>query len=98
MAREILKDPADVFDVQASHARQMAHDDDTITASEWRVDDDAEDALVIGASPAPSFTDTTATCWVSGGVEGGNYRLVNTVETAGGRTWERTATIKVTNR
>jgi len=38
---------------------------------------------------SPSFTDSTATVFISGGVVGGSYKVVNQITTSGGRTAER---------
>ena len=100
MPSSVTKDPADVIDVQGSHAQQMALDEDTIEASDWRIENVAVGdltPLAIDAVPPPTFTDTTATVWVSGGTTGRRYHLTNTVDTAGGRTHERTIPVYVRN-
>ncbi len=95
MPTRISKDPADVVDVLADHSAQMTLDDDTITASTWRVDGDG---LEVETNPPASFTDTTATVWISGGLAGVAYPLVNTITTEGGRTYERTIRVHVYDR
>lgn len=61
---------------------------DTIVTSQWIV-------------PAPlslftsSYTTTKTFVWVSGGVVGARYSLVNRVTTAGGRIDDRTINIKI---
>jgi hypothetical protein len=43
-------------------------------------------------------TTTTATVWISGGTVGTDYSVECKITTAGGRTDERTITIRVRNR
>lgn len=53
---------------------------DTISTSSWTVPDGG---ITVETD---ANTTTTATAWISGGEVGRVYRLVNTIETAGGRT------------
>ncbi len=68
---------------------------DTLTS----VDLTAADGL-IADSPAPEITGdgTTVTLWISGGEAVHDYPITCTVETAQGRTAERTKLIRVTER
>jgi hypothetical protein len=98
----IRKDPADVFDVQANYAAQMALDSNTIASSEWRIpgsldelDDPVDGWLQISNVHAATNDDTTATVWVEGGTAGSMYDVINTVTTAADRTWERTIKVRV---
>ena len=61
---------------------------DTISLSDWSIETGIteEDA---------SFTDTTATIWVSGGTLGTEYLLTNRIVTAGGMTLDKTFPIIV---
>lgn len=63
-------------------------DGDTITNSVWVVPDGITDE-------ADTFTDTTATIWLSGGSLGSSYEVVNRITTAAGRIDDRTITIKI---
>jgi uncharacterized phiE125 gp8 family phage protein len=79
------KRPDEVRDY--SHDWSAWLDGDTITASVWdeegvTLDSDASDG-------------TTVTAWVSGGTNGTTARLVNTIETAAGRTESQTFTLLV---
>jgi S-formylglutathione hydrolase FrmB len=56
---------------------------DTITGSTWDV---MPAGLAVLTNPAPSYTTTTTTLWVSGGASGVVYTVTNTITTAGGRT------------
>lgn len=64
---------------------------DTIAASEWIVPDDL-------TADDESFTDTTATVWISGGTAGSNYTVTNRVTTAAGRIDDRSITLKCKER
>lgn len=43
-------------------------------------------------------TSTTTTAWLSGGTVGESYEVVNRITTIGGRTEDRTLTIKIRER
>lgn len=79
------KDPDAVLDYRVDWSEWLA-EGDTIVASEFLVpagltlDADLNDA-------------TSATCWLSGGVRGRTYQVVNRITTAGGRTDDRTLNI-----
>lgn len=66
---------------------------ETITASSWDVP-----AGITQATPAPSFTDTVTTIWLSGGTVGTSYTLTNHVTTSQGREDERSFTILIEDR
>lgn len=62
---------------------------DTIASSSWSADD-------TGISVESStHTDKTTTVWLSGGVVGKTYRVVNTIVTTGGRTEVKSIKINV---
>lgn len=87
------KDPDEVVDYQGDWSDDMAAmEDDTIVASVWLISDPAliEDAA--------THTDTTTTIWLSGGVEGAKYSLVNRITTAGGRTLDQTFRLAIKTR
>ncbi|TDH48899.1 hypothetical protein E2F47_22295 [Mycobacterium eburneum] len=54
--------------------------------------------IVVEASPAPSHTDTTATAWISAGVDGATYDAICRITTAQGRVDQRTMQISVADR
>lgn len=64
---------------------------ETISTSSWTT------ASGITLSTA-SATTTTATMWLSSGVNGVSYDLVNRIITSSGRTDDRTIRIEVTER
>jgi hypothetical protein len=64
---------------------------DTIEASTWYVPAGL-------TNEADSSDDTTTTIWLSGGVRGVTYTVVNRIQTAGNRTDDRSITIKVADR
>lgn len=72
-----------------------AQNNDTISSStfSYTAYGSSDTSLVI-TSPAPSFTATTATVWVSAGTLGQIYYVYNTINTAEGRI--RTKVIKIT--
>jgi hypothetical protein len=61
---------------------------DAIANSEWT----AEAGLSLAAK---SFTDTTATAWISGGIAGRSYGVTNTIITSAGRRDSKTFRIEV---
>lgn len=64
---------------------------DQISLSSW----EATPGITIDSD---SNTTTTATAWLSGGTADVSYTLTNQIVTTGGRTDERSMTIKVVNR
>lgn len=63
---------------------------DTIATSQWLY---AIDGTITVTKK--ENTPTTATVWVYGGEDGGDYRLTNRILTTGGRTVERVFAVKV---
>ena len=84
-----LKDPEGVLDYQIDWSSWL--DEDAISSSSWTVP--------TGITEDSSTNDTTtATIWLSGGTLGEDYEITNRIVTAGGRTEDRTITIKVRAR
>jgi hypothetical protein len=84
-----VKDPAAVLDYGIDWADWL--DGDTIASSAWTVDAGLTE-------DSDSRTATTTTVWLSGGTAGVEYKAVNQIVTAAGRTDERTLTIMVRER
>lgn len=84
-----LKDPDSTLDYTLDWEEWLAGD--TISSSTWAVPDDMteEDA---------SETATTATVWLSGGLSGVTYAVVNQIATAGGRVDQRSLSIRCIER
>jgi hypothetical protein len=82
------KGPGDICDWTVTWTALL--EADTIASSSWIVP-----TGLTQASPAPSFTANQTTIWLSGGTDGELYDLINTITTAGGRTWERTIRLLV---
>lgn len=82
------KDPSDVLDYTIDYSALL--DGDTIASSVWSVDA----GITIDSD---TNTTTNATVWVSGGTSGNVYTFTNTITTAGGRTFERSARLTVKN-
>jgi len=88
---DYLADPAAVLDYAVDWTAGLGSD--TITASSWVVG-----AGITQTTPAPSFTTTKATIWLTGGTVGSTYRITNHITTAGGRQDERSFTVQVIDR
>jgi len=88
---DYLADPNAVLDYVVDWTAGLGSD--TITASSWVVA-----AGITQTTPAPSFTTTKATIWLTGGTVGSTYRITNHITTAGGRQDERSFTVQVIDR
>ena len=83
------KDPDAILDYQINWATWLSTD--TIATSTWTV--------ATGITKVTDTKTTTATTiWLSGGTADTDYRLVNKITTANGRTEERSIWIKVRNK
>jgi len=89
MSQSFLKDPDSQLDYTISWLSWL--NGDTIATSSWA----AESGITIEDE---SNTTTTATVWLSGGTLGEVYLATNTIVTAGGRTDERSITLRVTEK
>lgn len=91
-----LKDPNDVLDYAVDWSAWLTAENDTVSSSSWSVET-AGSGLTIDSS---SFNSTTkkATAFLSGGNEGGPYRVRNRIITAGGRTKDMSLLIQVVQR
>lgn len=81
------KDPHSVVDYRIDWSRWLPIGD-TILVSGWTV----PTGIVMETE---TNTDTSTTIWLSGGSAGTPYLLVNRIITTGGRTQDRTITIRV---
>lgn len=86
------KDPDADLDYKRDWSAWLT-DDDTIETSTWILPDGIE----IGTG-SQSHDATTATIWLKGGTHNENYEITNRITTAGGRTDDRSMTIRVRNR
>jgi len=84
-----VKDPDAVLDYQFDWSEWLGSD--TISTSTWTVPSGI-------TKDSQSNTTTTTTIWLSGGTAGGEYTVTNQIVTAGGRTEDRSFTIKVQNK
>jgi len=83
------KDPNAVLDYSIDWTRWLAGDQ--IATSVWLV--------ATGLTKvADSKTASSATVWLSGGTAGQSYTVTNRITTAGGRTEDRSFTIRVEER
>lgn len=69
-------------------------DGETISNAEFIVDP----GISIDSEKGSSFTNKTATVWLSGGTEGQVYRITCRVTTSEGRIDDRSFTLRCTNR
>lgn len=81
-----LKAPDEVLDFVNDWSDFLV--DDTITVSTWFP---PADLTLVSSSNTP----TRATVWLADGTLGTVHRVVNRIETAGGRTAERTIHIQI---
>jgi hypothetical protein len=78
------KDPGERLDYRVDWADAMAAENESaLTSSAWSVSDPAGLTIESASPHAPSIVGAEAVVWVSGGSDGVNYELVNTVVTAG---------------
>jgi hypothetical protein len=86
------KDPGDIWDYSLDWSSLLV-EGETITESQWSVDDAA---LEIGSGDHdPSIASNITTVWLSGGVAGKTYKVTDHITTSRGAEIERTASIKV---
>ena len=86
--RSFIKDPEAELDYLIDWALWLGTD--TIETSSWASSEPT--VLVVEAS---TRTTTTATVWLSGGVDRERYTVTNTITTAAGRTDERTISVRI---
>ncbi len=84
------KDPDEILDFTIDWSDWLPSGD-TISTSAWNVP--------AGITEVSKSSDTTKV-WIflSGGIDGDEYKLTNTITTAGSRTAQRTIQIKVAER
>ena len=85
------KDPDAVLDYSVDWSLWLAGD--TISSSEWLLEDGAALQKV-----TDTHTSTKATNWQQGGQAGITYLVTNRIVTVGGRTDDRTISVKVEDR
>ena len=84
---EAVKDPDEIKDYVLDWSSLLGEDE--IVSSTWTIADGA--GLVIDSESA---TATSTTIWLSAGVIGTTYHLLNRVTTSGGRTYDQTVKLK----
>jgi hypothetical protein len=87
-------DPTELLDFVIDWSEDLGAD--VISTSSWAFDSGNEDTVLIKSSPAA--TSTTTTIWFTAGTPGQKYKITNTITTSGGRTFERSAQIAVSQR
>jgi hypothetical protein len=86
-----VKDPTETLDYTVVWSQLLSGD--RIESSSWT----ANDATVTVQSNS-TYTNTTATVWLSGGTANTTVEVTNTVTTSGGRTFVRSAILPVNSR
>lgn len=92
MSSNYVRDPQDVLPVGNDWSTWLSSGE-IITASTWAVP-----AGITQTTPAPSFTDTTTTIWLTGGTLMTSYSVVNHITTNQGKQRDQTLTIAVRDR
>ncbi len=92
MLATIIKQPADQLDYDVDYGRWLP-DGDAVTMAETSVEPQGE--LIIDSV---QLTDRTVKVWISGGVDGGTYKITVTASTSGGRIKEADFRIRVRER
>ena len=85
------KDPDAVLDYSVDWSLWLAGDE--ISTSEWMLE---EGALLEQVTDTNTTTKTTV--WLRGGQKGTTYLVTNRIVTVGGRTDDRTISVKVEDR
>lgn len=89
-----IKDPQETLDYSLKWEKELARINDTIFDSFWRIEND-DGTLTSSGNGVSGYI---AYIWLSGGEHGRTYKLVNTINTNGGRIYERTASLQVMHR
>ncbi len=84
------------FDWDDGYLDAVSSPRETISTSTWTIDPTPSPAELTVDSE--SETATTTTAFFTGGVDGVVYRAINRIVTTGGRTDERTCTIRAGDR
>ncbi len=85
------KDPDAILDYSVDWSLWLAGDE--ISTSEWLLEEGAILEQVIASN-----TTAKATVWLRGGQAGTTYLVTNRIVTVGGRTDDRTISVKVEDR
>jgi len=85
-----FKDMDEVLDYVLDWSDRLGAD--TISGSDWEFAVDPDYALNIDSETNAAQTTTV---WLSGGTPGQTYEITNRITTAGGRTMDQTAKIKI---
>lgn len=94
MAISFSKDPDEVLDFLLDWSARVT-DGDTITTSQWIMPTATSGGIIKNSDTS---TASTTTIWLSGGIDGTSYSIVNRVITAGGRTMDQTCYVKIKAR
>ncbi len=89
-----LKDPSSSVDYSIDWSAWLS-DTEAIASTTWSIDPSGASAPSLGAENA---VDTVRSIFVSGGTLGQRYRLTCRIQTDGGRTVERSLTIRIAER
>ncbi|MDB5531622.1 MAG: hypothetical protein JWR51_4725 [Devosia sp.] len=81
------KDPDELLDYSLNWSQALSGD--TIVTSDWAISDSA---LVENHS---TNTSTATVIWLEDGALNQSYTVTNTIETAGGRTYQQSVNIRI---
>ena len=98
MSFNATKDPSEILDYGIDYSRPFNASTpvDAISTTGWVIENNTStDPLVIDSN---THDGIIATVWLSGGRKGATYRVVNTITTTGGRTYERTIRVKLLDK
>ena len=90
------KDPDEVLDYSLLWDEELPRLEDAVFSSSWRILND-DGSLIIDSDGIHASQHVTFV-WLSGGTPEQSYEVINTIVTDKGRTYERSAQLKVRQR
>lgn len=98
MSGYFIKSPDSTLDYTFDWGFQLLQGGETIATDQgWTIHPDTAPTGGLAIASASS-TPTTTTAFLSGGLPGEAYLLCSRIETSGGRTVQRSMTVRVANR
>ncbi|HLV64258.1 MAG TPA: hypothetical protein VKY73_00530 [Polyangiaceae bacterium] len=87
--------PGEKLDFEVDYSQLLAVTSDSLVQSSWSVTQLGGTGGTFAVSGVPSFADGIAVAFFAGGQSGEAYKAVNTVQTAGGRTYVRSFIVEI---
>ncbi len=94
MSEQFLKDPHAVIDYAVDWTTNYLLNGEQVTASDWEISPSGS-VNDLAIDTIPPVMSGVASIFVSGGIAGKVYRLINRISTDQGRIDDRTITIRV---